>query len=200
MEIQQLPEAHGPPARSRSAIQIVAVVGLAGCGCLVLVAAGIAAMAFVVSSGPPQLAPVVEQHLQLVHQRAYQEAYDTAGQEYRDAMTLEDFRDLCDLVNETLGEPGPLSVESWEVKSWAGSGTAVATFTSDYSRGPVTLRATLRMEGGLWRIIGLRYDSPLFYETRPCPSCGHGVKARDRFCRECGAELPEAEPTESEPR
>ncbi|MCK6470821.1 MAG: zinc ribbon domain-containing protein [Planctomycetes bacterium] len=114
------------------------------------------------------------------------------------------------LYNDKLGKFASLDNANFNASNVNGVKTATASYNARFEKGQATIAVKLRWEGGAWKVMEMKVDSPQLQAVSLspaspedqsiaiCPHCGKNVPANSKFCPECGkAAGPEAEKTEA---
>lgn len=141
--------------------------------------------------GRTNVTPVAEEFLAAVESGNYDAAYASAGDEWKQVSSKDEFPVVFKLVQNTLGSRKSLSLSSFHIQTNNRGTFARAVYSAEYDNGNADLTFTLKKYDGQWRIIGLHYDSPLLNLALKCPKCNAANAPSAKFCAQCGAQLPQ---------
>ncbi len=144
---------------------------LVGCGAVfAAAAAGVVFLVVLFGRGRSDFLPIVDSFLSLVDRGAFDEAYQTIGDEWRKEDTLEEFQDHLLRMRDALGPHQSLKMRGVGYQKHLGAPARVtAEFTGQFENGEATLRVVLRRYGSEWKVDGVDFERG---GQEPLPSAG----------------------------
>lgn len=162
-----------------------------GCGGAVLVLAICGGgIVFLLWQGKSSVEPAVNEFLAKLDRQDYTAAYASIGREWKAIQKEQAFTEFETRIRELLGPPQSKSTRGFQINTTPQGGKAVMTYAVTYAKGSGTMTITLSKEGGAWKVIGHRVDSPSLLQALKCPKCGRVNQALGKFCSNCGAAMP----------
>lgn len=116
--------------------------------------------------------------------------------EFQSNVSKEQWLGMKALYNDKLGKFASLDNTNFNASNVNGVKTATASYNARFEKGQATISAKLLWEGGAWKIMEMKVDSPKLASapaaspsgtpSAACPHCGKDVPAGAKFCPACG--------------
>jgi hypothetical protein len=141
------------------ALATVLVAGVLAVGCLGLLANKI------LTSAEKDMSPAVERYFSAVAAGDYHDAYADFGPAMRASTTEDDYAALDRGIHERLGQLQSKTLVQAQSGTGTGGSWADVLYSCHFERGEGSVRFHLQKDGGAWKIVGFRYDSPVLAEA-----------------------------------
>jgi len=141
-----------------------------GCGGLVLLLVLVLGSCFLavkggMAAGEHEFKPAVEAYLSKVRAKDYRGAYQDFGAEMFENVKEEDYLALEAGFQEKLGNIKSKSLQFIQTGVDARGRWGRVVFSTEFEHGNGTIAFGLRKENESWKIINIRYDSPVLLES-----------------------------------
>ena len=186
----------------------VAIILAACAGFGILVIASCAGLLYVgFKNADATVSPRIDTLLSAIENDTFAETYETeTTQELRDVSTKQQYTDLGKAIHVRLGALKTKSLQGFHMQQ-SGAGSYVdVTYTATFEKGDGTIIAKMKLQGGEWKFVSFRVDSPVFEQdiaTENCATCGEPYASNASFCPSCGAKVSSGddsdEPVQGQP-
>jgi len=155
-------------------------------------------------SADVSVSPRVDALFAAIEQGKFLDTYDTdLSTEFQAVTSKDEYATFGKLIAARLGTLKSKSLHSFNMRQFNLDSRIDATYQGEFEKGAGTIVVSLKKEGGDWKFLSFRVNSPLFESevaSVKCPACGELNVAKARFCSSCGKPLPhEPDPAEAEP-
>lgn len=116
-------------------------------------------------AGEKEFSPAIESYLAKANTGEYHRAYAEFGKEMHEAVTEEDYVSLDTGMHEKLGVLRSKKLQSVQAGADLKGTWGRVVYECDFEHGKGTIAIGLREEGRVWKIINVRYDSPIFMDS-----------------------------------
>jgi len=173
----------------------IVMLVLAACGALGIAligaCAGLGFYAF--KSANSTVGPEIDRLFAAIDNDTFAETYESdTAPEFRKQTSKEQYADIGKAVKNRLGPLKSKTMTGFNIRQHNADAYVDVAYNASFEKGKGTIAAKMKKQGGQWKIVTLRVNSPAFEKdlaTATCPKCG-APHARDaKFCPACGARL-----------
>lgn len=180
----------------------IILAACAGFGLLLVVScAGLLFMGF--KNTDANISPRIDAMFSAIENDTFAETYETeTTQDLRNAATKEQYEALGNAIAVRLGALQSKSLRGFNMRQLNAASYVDVTYNAAFEKGNGTIVAKLKNQGGKWKFVTFRVNSPVFEQdiaTATCSSCGEPHSANARFCPSCGAGVTSAGTDDSSP-
>jgi hypothetical protein len=137
--------------------------------------------------------PQIDRLFAAIEEGTFAETYETmTTQEYRNITSKEQHADIGNAIATRLGPLKSKSLKGFNLRQVNANSFLDVEYNATFEKGPGTIAAKLKSEGGQWKLVTFRVQSPEFQKdlaTAKCSKCGAPHAADAKFCPNCGAAI-----------
>lgn len=187
-------ESLAAPPRTSNTAKTVAIIFACSAGIGVVAIGSCGGLLYVgYKRADSSASPRIDDMFAAIDQDSFAETYDTmTTRAFRDVVTKEQYTELGHAIKSRLGAFQSKSLRSVKMHQSTSGRYLEVRYDARFEKGNGTIRARMTEEGGEWKFVSFRVESPLFAKplaTTACESCGEPRPSNARFCPSCGAKI-----------
>lgn len=179
---------------------IAIVLGLCG-GIGVLLIGSCAGLVYVnFKNTDAMVSPRIDAMFTAIERNTFADTYDNeTSNELRDVVSKEQYESMGNAIALRLGKLKSKTIRGFNMRQRNAESYVDVTYDATFEKGNGTVTARLKKQGGDWKFISFRVNSPVFEQdiaTQKCPSCNQPHASNAKFCPSCGMQFSPGATTE----
>ena len=172
---------------------IAVVVGVL-CGMGVLFIGSCAGLLYVgFKNTDTAISPRIDALFAAIDNDEFADTYDIeTTKEFKNAVTREQYESIGNAVALRLGKLKTKSLLGFKMGQHNADSYVDVSYKATFEKGEGAIIAKLKKQGGEWRFLSFRVNSPVFEQdlaTQKCPSCNSPHTPNAKFCPSCGKQF-----------
>ncbi len=139
------------------------------------------------------VSPHIDAMFTAIENHTFADTYDNETcKELRDVVSKERYASLGNAVALRLGKFKTKTIRGFNMRQHNAESYVDVTYNATFEKGNGTVNAKLKKQGGEWKFLNFRVNSPVFEQdvaTQKCPSCNEPHASNAKFCPSCGKQF-----------
>jgi hypothetical protein len=169
---------------------VLAIVAAIGVG-MVALCGGLLYMGY--RSASESATPQIGRLFAAIDKGTFADTYETmTTSEYRHITSQQQHADIGSAIAARLGAIKSKSLTRFNLRQMNANSYIDVDYNATFEKASGTISARLKSEGGQWKFVTFRVQSPEFQKdlaTAKCAKCGAPHTADAKFCPACGATI-----------